>query len=488
GFQSSNPIREKSFMVVVPKDLKFNYKIFNGEIEPEIEEKDGTTIYIWKVKDVTQLIWERYGPPWGDIVPYLIYSSVKKWDDIGKWYSKLFYPKVKSDKPIKDKVAELTKGIKNRDELIKRIFLYVTKEIRTLAFLQLGDVGYEPQPATDVFKNKYGDCKDKVALLVTMLKDAGIESYPALIHRGRTTISGRTYRWSFSPSRSKLCYEVPSPAQFEHIIVAVPQGSDYVWLDPSADNCKYGYLPCGDQGRECLVVMPNNYVMTRTPTYTLEQNLSHTVVSIRLKPNGSIKGSMYCKLDGYFDLLARARLMGITPERERRYFTEAASSICERTKLKHYHLPDLKDLTIPATISMNFFTPEYGILEQDLMILQLPKVPFEFANIGGQLQSATELEKRKQRLILDSQLMSKYEATVRIPKGYRVNTLPVKLQVDNSVGSLNLSCKQENKTIKYSLTLAIKNKDISPTEYPLLKELYNKLLSPQNSVLILEKK
>ena len=491
SFQNSSPILEKSLTLIVPKDLEFNHKIFNGEIEPKIEDEDETKVYTWKVKDVPQLIWEQYESPWGDIATYLMYSSIKTWDDIGKWYSELFYPQVKSDESIKDKVAELTKGIKNRDELINRIFLYVTKDIRTLSFLQLGDVGYEPQSAVDVYKNKYGDCKDKVALLVAMLKDAGIESYPALIHRGRVTIERRTKgyydRWVFSPATNKLCHEVPSPAQFKHLIVAVPQNGGYVWLDPSADRCKYGYLPYADQGRECLVVMPKKNVMTRTPTHPLEQNLSHAIISIRLSSDGSIKGDMVCKLDGYFDLLARVRLMGITPEREKRYFTEAASSICEKTKLKHYHLPDLKDLAAPATISLDFITPEYGVREQDLMILQLPKVPFEFANIAEQLQSVTELEKREQRLILDSQLMGKYDATVRIPKGYKVNTMPDELQIDNSVGSINLTCKQDGKTIKYSLMLVIKDKDVSPTEYALLKELYAKLLSPQNWVLILEK-
>jgi len=492
GFQSENPILEQNFALTVPGDARFNYKSMNTDIEPQVETKDEATTYTWKVKDVSQFMSEQYEPPLSDIAPYLMYSSVKTWDDIGKWYSELFYPQVKSDEAIKNKVFELTEGIKNRDDLIKQIFLYVTKRIRTLSFLQLGYVGYAPQLAVDVYKNKYGDCKDKAVLFVTMLKDAGIESYPALIHRGRVTISLRTngyrYQWSLSPSTARLQNEVPSPAQFNHIIVAVPQSGGYYWLDPSADQYKYGYLPYADQGSECLVVTPNKYTITRTSTYPLERNSSHSIVSMRLKPDGSITGSMECNLNGYFDWLARTSLMGTTPENERRYFTEAASSICEKTKLENYRLSDLEDLAAPATTSMDFSTPEYGILQRDLMILQLPQIPFEFVDIAEQLQSATQLEKRKQRLMLGSQLMSKYEATAHIPKGYKVNTLPAKLQIDNSVGSLDLICKQDRKTINYSLTFAIRNKDISPAEYPLLKELYAKLLSPQNSVIILDKK
>src|SRR6202041_585636 len=49
------------------------------------------------------------------------------------------------------------------------------------------DIGIlQPHPAADVFKHQYGDCKDKVTLLSTMLKQVGIDSYYVMVdtHRG----------------------------------------------------------------------------------------------------------------------------------------------------------------------------------------------------------------------------------------------------------------------------------------------------------------
>jgi transglutaminase-like putative cysteine protease len=73
--------------------------------------------------------------------------------------------------------------------------------------LDFGIGRYQPHAADDVLDNGYGDCKDKHTLLATMLKAVGIDAWPALIHATR-----------------KLDPEVPSPAQFNHVITVVPRG------------------------------------------------------------------------------------------------------------------------------------------------------------------------------------------------------------------------------------------------------------------------
>ena len=62
----------------------------------------------------------------------------------------------------------------------KLIHEFVAKDIRYVA-IEYGDSGYEPHHAKEVFVNRYGDCKDQAILLITMLKEAGIEAYPVLI-------------------------------------------------------------------------------------------------------------------------------------------------------------------------------------------------------------------------------------------------------------------------------------------------------------------
>ncbi len=73
--------------------------------------------------------------------------------------------------------------------------------------IEIGVGGYQPHPAADVFKNKYGDCKDKATLLITMLGHIGLRGYPALVGtRGDIEADPKT----------------PTLATFDHMIVALP--------------------------------------------------------------------------------------------------------------------------------------------------------------------------------------------------------------------------------------------------------------------------
>jgi len=67
------------------------------------------------------------------------------------------------------------------EDKIKAIYYYVTSEIRYVG-LEFGIGGIMPHSAPSIFREKYGDCKDKAILLITMLQEAGIEAYYTLVN------------------------------------------------------------------------------------------------------------------------------------------------------------------------------------------------------------------------------------------------------------------------------------------------------------------
>ena len=73
--------------------------------------------------------------------------------------------------------------------------------------IEIGVGGYQPHAAADIYKNGYGDCKDKATLLITMLGHIGLRGYPALVGtRGDIEADPKT----------------PTLATFDHMIVALP--------------------------------------------------------------------------------------------------------------------------------------------------------------------------------------------------------------------------------------------------------------------------
>src|SRR5205823_1227749 len=106
--------------------------------------------------------------------------------------------------------------------------------------------GYKPHAAAEVFAKQYGDCKDKANLMRAMLKSIHIESYLVLLFSGDSTV---------------VREEWPSPAQFNHCIIAVklnegstttsvvdlPVAGRLLIFDPTDEFTSMGDLPLEEQ-------------------------------------------------------------------------------------------------------------------------------------------------------------------------------------------------------------------------------------------------
>ena len=67
------------------------------------------------------------------------------------------------------------------DAKVDAIYNYVSTQIRYIA-VSFGIGRLQPHTAAEVFRNRYGDCKDKHTLLQAMLAAEKIEAEPVLIH------------------------------------------------------------------------------------------------------------------------------------------------------------------------------------------------------------------------------------------------------------------------------------------------------------------
>jgi cellulose synthase operon protein C len=114
--------------------------------------------------------------------------------------------------------------------------------------LEFGIHGYKPYKVTQVLARRFGDCKDKAALLIALLREMGVESEMVLV---RTRRGGR-----LEPSPASL-------APFDHAVVYVPKLDRY--LDGTAEFSGASELPTQDQGVMVLRVGRQGGTLTETP-------------------------------------------------------------------------------------------------------------------------------------------------------------------------------------------------------------------------------
>ena len=169
-------------------------------------------------------------------IPDVQLTTFASWTEVAHWYAKLQQGRAEPSPEIRAKTQALIAGRAADLDKVQALYDYVATAIR-FAPLTFGATGYQPRSAADVFASQYGDSEDKQALFAAMLTAAGISSGAALI-----------------PSARKLDASVPSPAQFDHLITAVPIGKELVWMDSTVDVAPFRLLASGLRRKSALLV------------------------------------------------------------------------------------------------------------------------------------------------------------------------------------------------------------------------------------------
>ena len=178
-------------------------------------------------------------PPAHTFLPWLEISTVPSWQTIAHWYQGLAAGQMAVSPEIQDTVKTLTAGKTTDTEKARAIYYWVEGRTRYVA-LELGLSAFQPHPAAEVCRNRYGDCKDMATLLVTMLHEAGIKTaWPVLLGAGST-----------EPVQDYLA----APIFFNHAIVRADIDGKPYWFDSTAEMCPFGQIPGGDRGVDAFVV------------------------------------------------------------------------------------------------------------------------------------------------------------------------------------------------------------------------------------------
>ena len=218
-------------------------------------------------------------------------SSFQSWEEVGRWYWNLQKDRIEPTPAIRAKAAELTKGMTDDDAKLRALYSFVSTQYRYIG-IAFGIGRYQPHAADDVLTNNYGDCKDKHTLLASLLRASGITLYPALIN-----------------SSFKLDPEVPSPAQFDHIIGYLPQGKDkqVVWLDTTIEVAPFGYLVTRLRDKQALVMSANKSIeLVATPADLPFPNTEAFKIDAKLSADGTLEAKIEDTSQGDTEVALRA--------------------------------------------------------------------------------------------------------------------------------------------------------------------------------------
>ncbi len=459
-FENTEPVISQYYELRIPKEV--HYKIYNDP-EGVIKFRKLKNRYIWYVKDEKPLIREPMMPPLPDVGKKVLLSTVSSWKKWSVWYWNLVKDKLSVNDTMKMTMDSLLSGAPSRLDTMKRLFYFVSNKVRYVATTMNGKkLGYEPFPAPKTFRQKYGVCRDKAALLVAMYRYLGIDAYPVLTN-----------------PMIKIEKEIPAD-QFNHAIVAVKEGSKYMYIDPTAENTPV-FLPFYEQGKGVLVCTPEGEDLEYTPLLPPDSNSVISYQRLVLDTLGNVKASTTMH-GAIIDQQFRMVVKKVPMDRLKNMFQMSLQGLGKEASLDTIYYSNPDDFDTPFTFSMGYSVKGFALKSGKKYI-------FSLANQNMSLNGGSpfSLQKRSYPLYLSMPIYSENTVVIYLPKGYKVKELLKPYKAENDFVSFESSCQTMSDSIVCVNKSTFKKPLIPPEHYVEAKKLYDDWMKDIRARIILEK-
>ena len=393
-------------------------------------------------------------------------SALQSWEEAGHSYHALFDNGEKPETEIAAQVETLSSHEPDVLSRIDALYTYVSRQIRYVA-IEIGVGGYQPHLPADVYKNKYGDCKDKASLLISMLGKIGLRGYPALVGtRGDVEADPMA----------------PTLATFDHMIVALPvpanlrpameklpaydSRNQILWMDPTSEFDPLGQLPEMDQGVFALIAYPDHGDLQRIPEPKPDQNGSEFAVRIHLLPDGTGTAEVEAKYFGVSNANRHVFYRGRSQSEILKGFEERVTRYASQTAFRKASIGGTDDnrqqITEAFSFAGNFATASSG----DSWFFQ----PLILSGIA-----VPEVGPRPRQLPLDvgAPFHVKIDYRLELPQGMRVERLPDRTSINSEFGEVGIEYSMSGNVLVATQTVSFSQSRILPEKYPEFRDFVN---------------
>jgi hypothetical protein len=416
---------------------------------------------------------EESAPPWQSVAAIVTVNydpggaaAIQSWEDAGRADYRLNAEAEKSNADILTEVDRLTTGQTDLLAKLNAAYTFVSREIRYVA-VEIGIGGYQPHAAADVFRYKYGDCKDKATLLLTMLDHIGL--------RGNSALVGTRLDVEADP-------KVPTLRTFDHMIVALPvppelrtavsgfaaydAQTNILWMDPTSEYSPLGQLPTMDQGVFSLIVYPDHGVLQRIPETSPERNGMDYAVRVQLAADGTGKADVEMRYEGTFNESRHAFYRNRSMEDIRHAFEARVANYVTQASFQRATAAGTEEnrqqIVENVSFTGNFATATTG----DSWFFQ----PLFLTGIN-----VPEVGTRPRHLALDLGVpyRVKGEYRIELPTGMRVERVPEKASLKSEYGELQTEYSASGNVLVAKSTLSFAMSRIPPEKYAEFRDFVN---------------
>lgn len=406
-------------------------------------------------------------------------APLGSWQSVGALYDAIARDRMAATPEIAAKAQELAAGKTDFFDKTEAIAEYVQKNIRYFV-IEKGIGGIQPHPAADIFRNQYGDCKDKSTLLSAMLGSVGIRSQLVLVDTHRGFVDPK------APSAlgNHAIAAVEIPAGYEspklHSVVTSRSGKRYLIVDPTWDKTAFGQIEHGLQGGYALLVEPNGGEVVQIPVLNPDLNTIERTGKLQLAADGTLKGSVTEKRFG--DVADDTRYLyafGDAKQQSSALNRRLGGDLSSFT-VSDVKVDNLSALNKDVVQSFNLSAENYSNTMGGLLMVR-PRV---LGEDGMQLDNKA----RALPINLDEAWNDRDDFSIQLPVGYTVDELPDPVKLDVGFASYESSSRMEGDTLHYTRSYTVRQLDLPADKYDDLHKLAEAIEGDEQNRAVLKKK
>ena len=470
-FQEEIPVRRAQFSLMLPAGWTYdttwrNFATAGAAAGPTWELRDLPPIADEPRMPEAVTLAGRMGVQW--LAPQA--GAKRTWSDIARWFGGLAAQRVAPTPAIQTQVRTLTEGA---PDPVRALARFSQLDVRYVA-VAIGIGGYQPHPSSEVFTNRYGDCKDKATLLRTMLKENGVESLYVLVNTTRGMVdpsfaSITAFNHVISAVRIPKEKAKAFPAAIEH-----PTLGALLLFDPTSTTTPFGHLPSYLQGSRGLLVTADGGELIELPLPKPDANELRRVARLKLDESGTLRGTIEETRTGDMAAFMRGWLQPLNAaERVRAIESSIGRSLAHYT-IAGMTIEQLDDPEPPLVIRYELTVPAYASRVADMFLVR-PRV------LGAKGESTIPMKDRKYGYVTDGVSLQTDDVEIALPASVKLDELPKPVTVTSPHLQYTSSSGFENGVLRYKRRYAMQTLGVEREAIPALNDAFARISADERA-------
>jgi hypothetical protein len=401
-----------------------------------------------------------------------------QWRSLGEWMTNLEEHRTDPTPEITAEAQSLVAGAPDFYTRLKKITEYIQKNVRYFIVIR-GIGGFQAHYAGDIFRNRYGDCKDKTTLLISMLQAVGAQAHYLAVDDRRGVVDPDAP--AFYGDHMITAIEVPAEVNDPRLL-AIAKGNDgkrYLIFDPTNERVPVGNLPDYEQGSYGILAGGEASQLLALPVLPPDANGKERKGTFTLGADGVLTGTVETSNTGSVGAELRS-LLKDTDEKERRADLEkSVAHDLPGVILESYQYVQPPDLDQPLVLDYKVTVPQYAHTAGPLLLVR-PRV------VGD---DAISFDDKPRVFPIDLDATGHWHDSfdITLPAGYVIDDLPDPVSIETDFGSYHSAVTAKGNVLHFERELVVKVVELPADKAAEFRKFETKILFDEKSAAVLKK-